>query len=137
MMEFHDPIDLPLQGRTVTRCPVDFAFSLQFWEMGESTINICIEGPFTLKHHAREWALDAEEDNEGLGKALTLFRKTVAQATAHQDGGLELRFTDGTELSVPPLDKYEAWQFGGAGWLIVSTPGGGLAIWGPTEAEKQ
>lgn len=137
MTELGDPIEIPLQGRSVSQCRVDFAFSLEFVEEGEH-ITIRIEESFRLKHGDQEWELDAEEDLEGLGKALTLFRKTVAQATAFQDGRLELRFTDGTELSVPPGVKYEAWGLAGSsGRRLVSTPGGGLAIWGPIEPEEQ
>lgn len=62
----------------------------------------------------------------------------AAEATIADDGQLTLRFTEGTSLTVRPDDKYEAWQLrDDNGLLIVCTPGGGLAIWLPTQTQRK
>ena len=75
--------------------------------------------------------MSPEGERSHLGRALNLFGKTVEQAVASDDGALEIAFTDGTVLLVPPDADYEAWQVTGpSGSLAVSRHGGGLATWG-------
>lgn len=54
----------------------------------------------------------------------------TAEGAIADNGQLTLRFTDGTILTVPPHDKYEAWQLADdAGRLLVCMPDGNLAYW--------
>ncbi len=120
---------LQLVGRTVSRCYVDFAFGLLFLDPGGKG-DLQIGGRFLVKYRESEWQLSAEENLEEVGKAVVLFNKTVAGAVALEDGTLEMSFTDGTTLSVPPDPDYEAWTYAGPDhFLVVSLPGGGLAVW--------
>jgi hypothetical protein len=51
--------------------------------------------------------------------------------------GLEGEFIDRTVLRVPPSASYEAWEVsleGGA--MLVSQPGGTVAVWGSTRTEQ-
>ena len=126
-----EDIRLPLEGRAVTRCYVDYAFSVQFLDPGDEAM-FRIASSFELHQNGRRWTADPTHPEE-LGPALGLFGKIVAWAMAYHDGALEVLFTDGTRLCVSCDPDYEAWQFTGShGRLIVSMPGGGLAIWGAT-----
>jgi hypothetical protein len=60
---------------------------------------------------------------------LRLVDKSVRRAQALEGGGLEIDFSDGDRLTVPP-GQYEAWQLDGDdGSSYVSVAGGGLAVW--------
>jgi hypothetical protein len=62
----------------------------------------------------------------------------AVEATIADNGQLTLRFAEGTTLTVPPDDQYEAWQLrDDTGLLIICTPGGGLAIWLPTQRQRK
>ncbi len=51
--------------------------------------------------------------------------------------GLEMRFRDGTHVWVSSHPEYEPWQLEGpAGILVVSVPGGELAIWEPKGRDR-
>jgi len=122
-------IDLRLDGRAVSRCLIDYAFSLEFLESGVVT-TIRIGGKLRLKHRELLIEIDPEDADE-IGRASLLVRKTVDRAVAREDGSLEVSFTDGTILSVSPQSDYEAWEAQAAdGMKVVSLPGGGLSIWG-------
>jgi hypothetical protein len=55
---------------------------------------------------------------------------TVKNAVGCKDGSLALSFTDGTTLTVPFDEKYEAWEASADdGFMVLSLPGGRLAIW--------
>ena len=123
-----DKIELPIRGRSVSRCYVDSAFGVQFFE-GEEEVTIRIECPFRLTYSGTEWVLSPERLVE-LGRALVIMWKTVKEATAFQDGSLELIFDDGIRLSVTPDPDYEAWEIVAPnGFRVVCMPGGGLAVW--------
>jgi hypothetical protein len=62
---------------------------------------------------------------------IRLLEATVTSANVDQDGDLTITFGD-DRLVVPCDAGYEAWQLrSGRDLLIVSMPGGGLAIWRP------
>jgi hypothetical protein len=67
---------------------------------------------------------------------IRLLEATVTTASVDQGGDLTIAF--GEDRLVVPCDAmYEAWQLrSDKGLLIVSMPGGGLAIWQPDGPEK-
>jgi len=121
-------VDLRLNGKIVTRCYIDAAFSLEFWEKGFRTV-IRIGGRMSIAQGGLHLELSASKPTEA-AQASVLWGKTVAKATGRKDGSLDVDFADGYRLTVPVDPDYEAWELrGNGGFLVVSRPGGGLAIW--------
>ena len=130
------PIDLPIAGRAV--CAVGVSrftpfLRLEFWgrSVPESTTGpdytLQIEGPLRIISADREWSIDPEAGADPV--YLRLVSKQVSVAVASDDGGLDVAFTDGDHLIVPPY-VHEPWQLiGDDDSLIVSVAGGGLAVW--------
>ena len=119
--------DLQLVGEQVSRCSLDYRFTLEFLEDGFAFISVAC--PFDLVQAGRKVTLDPE-DLDKIGRAFCLVRKTVEAAHAHEDGTLDVTFEDGYRLTVPPHPQYEAWEGGFPNGLkLVALPGGGLAIW--------
>ena len=130
LVEYSDYWVVPLQGKTVTRCLVDYAFGLELWEYGGTT-TIRLEGGFVLQEPGGEYQLSPARPT-ALGPALSTLGKTIAAAKVYKDGYLEVHFADGSMLSVKPDAAYEAWEIAGIGGLhVVCTPGGSLSIWQP------
>lgn len=110
------------QRRGVSRCIIDHAFSLEFYE-GEQAAVLRIEGDFTISDRDRVYRLSPSVPME-LGPAVALFGQV--------EGKLELAFEDGRTLSVEPDACYEAWEVSGPdGMRAVCTPGGAISVWQP------
>ena len=136
------PHELPLAGRVVCAVAVSrFVpfLRLHFWGEGvpDSTpgpdYTLEIEGPLRIVTAGREWSIvpQAGPDAAYLG----LVSKTIGRAVAFDDGGLQVEFTDGDSLVVPP-HEYEPWQLNGEDdSLFVSVAGGGLAVWDAKASE--
>lgn len=123
---------VPVAGRSVTQCRLDYAFTLVVADESAGSFEIRIEQPFMVTSGAGEVVLDPEGEPARMAPALGLLHQAIEQAVAFKDGRLELSFTDGGVLSVPVGEDYEAWNIvGPAGLRIVSLPGGELAIWSP------
>lgn len=120
-------------GADVVQCLVDQAFTLRCDKAGE-TFEVRIEAPFVfVPADGAAVTLDPETDPVGLGPVLGCVRTAVAEATAGEDGSLDVLFADGGALRVPGSGSaaFEAWILTGpAGLLVVSVPGGGLTTWG-------
>lgn len=116
----------PSSGRaTVTQLRFDYAFSILL----EDGVLIRIGGSFILITGSGQHALDPGSNPEKMAPALALARSTVVQGSAFEDGRLELSFSTGELLLVPVSEQYEAWEAAGSkGMLVVSSPGGGLAV---------
>lgn len=116
---------LPLAGCQVTRCSFDQSVSLLF----DKGFVVTIESTFLLREGDGSVRL-VPGDPHTLAPALTIWQRTADLAFAHEDGRLELRFADGGTIEVPAGERYEAWNLTGPeGVLVVSVPGGELAIW--------
>ncbi|WP_422742024.1 DUF6188 family protein [Mycobacterium sp. WMMD1722] len=62
--------------------------------------------------------------------------QTVPSAIASADGGLRVAFTSGAVLSLEPDPAYEASSVADPdGALVVSTPGGKLAVWSAVKGD--
>ncbi len=125
---------LPLDGREVTQCCVDYAVTLVFSAEPDVTFHVALEEPFwlTTGGDGGEEMFDPEGPPAALGPALGVLRQSVERAVAYKDGRLEVAFADGTQLRVRAGEKFEAWNLvGPAGLRLVSLPGGDLAVWQP------
>jgi hypothetical protein len=132
------PHELPIAGRVVCAVAVSrFApfLRLQFWGAGvpDSTpgpdYTLEIEGPLRIITADRDWSIVPQSGPDAA--YMLLVSKKVAHARAFDDGGLEVDFTDGDRLLVPP-HEFEPWQLNGeVDSLFVSIAGGGLAVWDP------
>lgn len=121
---------LPVQGKEITRCCVDYRFSLDMYIQANDCMTVTIETPFGLQADGQDHTLSPGGDSTLLGPALSLLHKTVQSGTAWKAGRLEIVFRDGTTLTVQPDPDYEAWEVTSAGGgLVVCCPGGGLAVW--------
>lgn len=119
---------LPLTGRTISRCLVDTAFSMEIREDSDEFL-IRIESNFRLRNGDPELSLSCQRPRD-LGPALDVLRRTVISARAYKAGMLELVFSHGAHLVVDPDEEYEAWEFAGPhGMRVVCAPGGSLSIW--------
>ena len=128
LIEVDDRWIIPLAGEKVTRCLVDYSFTLEILEQNYS-VAICLEAEFVLKISDRIYNLSPANPTE-LGTALTMLHKNIKHAEAFKNGRLEITFEDDISLSLEP-DNYEAWQVTSHdGSMIISLPGGGLAIFG-------
>src|SRR5437899_11565044 len=92
---------------------------------------IRIGGLFSLREGATELTINPE-DPLSAGKSVVVVRKKAAGGVALGDGTLNLEFTDGMQLVVPPRPAYDAWERSAStGLSLVSVPSGGLAVWEP------
>lgn len=118
---------LPVGAGEVTQVRVDYAFSLVI----ETWLSLRIEGRFTLERGGQVEEYDPS-DTASLGPLVVLHKAVVSEALARKDGRLSVRFADGSILTVPPDDHYEAFVIDGAlppierKFTLVSLPGGGL-----------
>lgn len=129
LVEADDRWLVPMVG-TVTQCRVDYAFTVVVMDEDAGYFEARIEQPFVLARGAKEASFDPEGDPVALAPVLRVLRGQVEQAVAFKDGRLELVLGDGVMLRVAAGGRYEAWQIAGPrGLLIVSMPGGELAVW--------
>lgn len=135
LIENNDFWELSTEGRVVTRCLVDHAFTIESWESEGETVSLRIESSFVLLHRGDEQALSSGNPRE-LGPALIALHKEIESVKAFKAGGIQVRFSDGSVLSVKPHPDFEAWELVSSGGLrVVCNPGGGLSIWRPEERE--
>jgi hypothetical protein len=119
---------LPLVGRRVTQCAVDFAFTLDFWVRGPQSAFVKIESRFTLGD--ANGAIECNpEDTMSVAPALKLFQREIRSAVVSRSGILALVFSDGQWIRVPPDADYEAWEARMEDeTLLVCMPGGDVAV---------
>jgi Family of unknown function (DUF6188) len=119
---------LPVGDGKVTQLRIDFAFTLVL----ESWIEIRIGTPFSYGAAGKGRQFEPS-DSPGLAPLLGLHQATVTSAEIGKEGRLTVAFADGSQLIVPPDQRYEAFTVTGAlppvrrGFSFVALPGGGLA----------
>ncbi|MCL2468497.1 MAG: DUF6188 family protein [Micrococcales bacterium] len=125
---------LPVEGQPVTQLRVDYAITLLL----ENGIAVRIENPFVLATGDERYQLDPSDEPIYLAPVLPLARARIVSGTAFDNGKLRLVFADGSEITVSSSEDYEPWEIcGPQGFLMVSVPGGELAIWLPEEIETE
>jgi len=123
-------IDLRLDGKTVSRCCIDTALSLEVLEKDARTV-IRIGGEMNIELKGVQLRLSGENPTQA-AQATTLVGKTIGRAVGRKDGSLDVSFTDGSRLVVHVDPGYEAWEVSASdGFMVVSRPGGGLSTWKP------
>jgi hypothetical protein len=129
LREENDSWMLSIKGREVTRCLVDYAFSIELW-IPDDPISIRINRPFLFKTRDQTYKISPAEEPIRLGPVLSIVHKTIQAVIAHKDGSLSVEISDEIKLDVSADVHYEAWEINGReGMRIVSLPGGGLSIW--------
>lgn len=130
LVELDDRWILPMAGRQVSQCCIDYAFTLRCTD-AHGSVDVRIGEPFVLRTANETYVLDPESDPTSMGPILSLLHLNVADAIAFKDGRLTLTFSDGSVLEVPVGRDYEPWELSGPeGMRVVSLPGGELGIWG-------
>jgi hypothetical protein len=130
MIEYGDRWSLSSDDATVTRISLDWGVTLTIGST-EPQIDVRIEQPFELTDPSgTSVRLVPEGDTLAMSPVLRMSRRTVERMDAFNDGRLEIAIADGMVVRVESSDAYEAWEISGSGgFRIVSTPGGGLAVW--------
>jgi len=123
---------LPLTGRRVTQCSVDYAVTLTFGDSGDAYY-LSIEDALSLRLSGGEEAeIMPGGPTSKLGPVLRVLHESVECAVAFKSGHLEISFTGSIGLRVAASTRFEAWSLTGpTGLRIVSLPGGELAVWEP------
>jgi hypothetical protein len=114
---------------------VDWALTL-FLEHPLGEFALCVENSFAFRSTTgTEVRMDPGRAPTGLGPVLACARTSVAEAVAYADGRLEVAFADGSAIKARGSPDCESWNLTGPhGLLVVSIPGGDLAIWGAVES---
>lgn len=121
---------LDVSGQLILQLVLDFQITLVL-----EHFRITIEESFILEHpDGTSHIVEPGGDFDQLYPVLPLSRsKVITAAKAFDDGRLEVVMQDGYRLSVVPEPEsvYESWNVTGPnGLMIVSLPGGELALWG-------
>lgn len=131
------PFGFQLAGFMVSRCLVDFGFTLDF-SRGRELSSLRIDEPFELNMRDVVFHCDAANEREALGPALTLFRHRVEAVWIADDDTLHIMFDGELSLTIPRDPDFESWTLNGpAGELIVAGPGSRLSMFGPQRTAEQ
>lgn len=119
--------NLGLIGKRVQSVKVDYTLVLQLSDVHF----IAVSSPLSVEVDGQSVRLSPEEDPQDcFGPIRELVGRTVEAADADATGALDVTFDGGGHLRVEPDPAYEAWNVSGPnGALVVSMPGGELAIW--------
>ncbi len=116
-IERDDCWELPYAGMRVRQ--IELALQLTLSLDGDAEIQIDTECLLS--------GVPAREDPAAV---FALVGKEVVTAVAYKTGDLRMVFTSGTMLTVAPHMAYESWNARGPGsLLLISMPGGKVAIW--------
>jgi hypothetical protein len=120
-------MDLGLRGKNVQSVLTEHTVQMRLCDL----YLIVIESPFRLDIHGDSFSLSPGMESHDCLQALRqLVGDTIEDATADAAGALHVIFEGGAHLTVEPDPDYEGWSVSGPGGaLVVSTPGGELAIW--------
>lgn len=130
LVDAGDRWQLAVGHGTVDQCCFDYGVALNI-SASSGVWGLRIEQPFVITTVDAMEHLVVPEESVRLDAVLSTLWSTVAEAIARKDGALEVRFTGGVTLQVPPDEGFEAWTITGPdGIQLVSRPGGGLAVWG-------
>ncbi|MCP9274036.1 DUF6188 family protein [Mycolicibacterium arenosum] len=126
-------MDLGLNGKRLRSVLIEYALRMEF----SGAYFVVIESPFTVELRGETVALSPEDDSdERLSSVRDLVGQNVTESSATEGGALCVAFDGGARLRVEPDPAYEAWNVSGPdGALVVSTPGGRLAVWSAKSQE--
>ena len=126
-------MDLGLSGKRLQSLELENTLVLQLSDM----YFVVVSSPLVVEREGGNAFLSTEEDDEdAFAPVRELIGQNVRAAIADPSGALEMTFDGGAHLHVGADPEYEAWNVSGpAGALIVSMPGGELAVWTPPDAQ--
>ena len=116
MSEYPDKRVWSLTESEVTRLCINYSFIIQIWNL-KGDLTLAIHTTFLFRVDGREEKFDPQ-DGASLGPALIILHKPVETLTIFQNGFLNLRFLDGTEVVVEKNLQYESWESSGSGEFI-------------------
>jgi hypothetical protein len=99
-----------------------------------------IESACTLRINDHEYTLSPEKDRPKAFQPLALLvgQKAAASSANDTTGELTIKLANGASIHVEPDEGFEAWAVAGPnGMLVVSVPGGELAVWRPDRSNSQ
>lgn len=122
-------MDLGLSGKVLQSMELEYTLVLHL----SDDYFIAISSTLSVEVGGASIDLSPEEDSkESFEPIRELLGRTVETAEVDPKGALSVTFEGGTRLRVDPDPAYEAWNVSGPnGALVVSMPGGELAIWNP------
>ena len=117
---------LDLASQLVTQVRFDFGVSLL---TVQGTV-LRLQSDFMLQIPGRgDHHVEIDRLSRSAALLVELFGESMANASAHADGTLELLFASGTRITVAPDELDESWSLNaGSGELLVSLPGGGMSV---------
>lgn len=120
-------ITLGLENRRLQSVLIEYTLKMEF----AGAYFVVIEAPFTVELEGEAISLSPEiGPDESFAPVRSLIGHTVQKALADENGALRVTFENNARLLVGPDPTYEAWNVSGPdGALVVSTPGGKLAVW--------
>ncbi len=118
-------------GDTIFKIQMDFRIILYtdrgwgFQLSGETYLTNPRVGTILIEGNSEELTEDVPDELK------RLLGQEITSVLVSPDGDLAVNIGD-TQLSVRAGDDYEAWEVDGPkGEIVISMPGGELAIWGP------
>ncbi len=116
---------LPVVGHEVRRRAGEYALVLDT----EEGFGFRIEGAFSVDDDGRLVHFDPTTASWDTALAEYRFDR-IGAAGVDDDAVLRVTFESGAVVVVPADPEHEAWTlFGPSGYLVVSLPGGELAVW--------
>jgi hypothetical protein len=127
LVEFTDRWEFSHTDFVVTRCSIDYAFSITLLR-DNRYVTIRIENDFIFKKNGKALTISVA-DTKTLVEILAILHKQLRDIKMYKTGQLELHI-DKFEIIVEPDEKYETWNLtSDNGLLVVCIPSGKLAIW--------
>lgn len=122
--------DLPVAGCVLHRLCLDGELYLGMRRTSpELWTELRIGSRLTLRRGGASEVLSAEQPDT-LAPLLALVGGVVDSVEVTENGELTATLRDGSQISVVPLDAYEAWQYSDSEQRhVVCLPGGGTATW--------
>lgn len=121
-------VTVAITGDTVTQIRFDFAVTIV---TDRSLLRIGTDFEFADQDGVQR--IDPESARPFAGRILGALHRGVESCRYSEDGSIRLRLAGGVRISVDPSPEFEAWNLsvgGDSPGLVVSTIGGGVAVWG-------
>ena len=120
---------LRLSNNQITRCMLDFAFSIQLFESNDIITEIRLENEIIFSKQNQKYILHPHQPLS-LCPILEIVHWIIKEIIIFKSGKLNIIFENEDSLIVNPLQAYESWQITGPNKLmIICNPGGNISLW--------